>query len=180
MTPDTFATLGPIASVLFGAILLFFGRRLFWLFVAVVGFLFGLQFGADIMVGAEQWIVLLVAVVIGLVGAVLAVLLQRIAIIVAGAVAGGLFLMHLAAAGGLNESLEIIAFIVGAIIAGILAAVLFEWALIVLSAITGATLIAGVFTLAPALIFLIALVLCILGIVFQARMRVRPDTQTAT
>lgn len=180
MTPDTFAILGPSASILFGAVILFFGRRLFWLFVAVVGFLFGLQFGADIMVGADRWVVLLVAVVIGLVGALLAVLLQRIAIIVAGAIAGGLFLMHLAAAGGLNETLEIVAFIAGAIIAGILAAVLFEWALIVLSAITGATLIAGVFALAPALIFLIALVLCILGILFQARMRVSPAMEPAT
>jgi len=177
MNPEAFSGLSPFAAVLFGAVLLFFGRKLFWLFVAVVGFLFGLELGAQIMVGAEQWVVWLVALVIGLVGALLAVLLQRVAIILAGAAAGGLFLMNLAVAGGMNNTFQLAAFIVGAIVAGILAALLFDWALIILSAITGASLIAGAFTLSPAAAALVALALSILGIIFQARMRRISTTQ---
>lgn len=171
MNLEAFSDLSPFAAVLFGAVLLFFGRKLFWLFVAVVGFLFGLEFGAQIMVGAEQWVIWLVALVIGLVGALLAVLLQRVAIILAGAAAGGLFFMNLAVAGGMNNTFQLAAFIVGAIVAGILAALLFDWALIILSAITGASLIAGAFTLSPAIAALTAVALCILGIIVQARMR---------
>ncbi len=175
MTPDTFSDLSPFAAVLFGGVLLFFGRKLFWLFVAVVGFLFGLEFGTQMMVGAEQWIIWLVALVIGLVGALLAVLFQRVAIILAGAAAGGLFFMNLAVAGGSNSTLQLVAFIGGAIVAGILAAMLFDWALIILSAITGASMITGAFTLSPAVAALIVVVLCILGIVVQARMRRLPS-----
>ena len=35
------ATATPIAALLAGVVLLLFGRRLFWLFVAVVGFMAG-------------------------------------------------------------------------------------------------------------------------------------------
>src|SRR2546423_6852692 len=79
----------PILSVLIGASVLFFGRRLFWLCVAAVGFAAGVEFAPHLMHEPSPVLLLSVAVVLGLIGALLALFLQKIAIAVAGFLAGG-------------------------------------------------------------------------------------------
>lgn len=156
-----------------GAVLLLFGRKLFWLFVAVMGFLLGLQFGAQVMVGASQWVVLAVAIGIGLLGAVLAIVLQKVAVVLAGAAAGGLWALHLAEQAGLASPLPLVAFVVAAILAAILAALLFEWALIILSSLTGASLVVQAVTLTAGAETVLWIVLLVVGIVVQAQLRTR-------
>src|SRR5205823_2666174 len=87
----------PIISVIVGVAILFFGRKLFWLFVAALGFAVGLQIAAYFMREPPQWMTLLVALGCGIIGALLAILLQKIAIAVAGFVAGGRIAWALAA-----------------------------------------------------------------------------------
>ncbi len=176
MTLDQFSHLTPAMGIAVGAILLLFGRKLFWLFVAVMGFLFGMQFGAQVMVGAEQWVVLAVAVAIGLLGAVLAIVLQKVAVVLAGAAAGGLWALHLAERAGLVAPLPLVAFVVVAILAAILAALLFEWALIILSSLTGASLIVQAVTLTAGAETVLWIVLLVIGIVVQAQLRARSGT----
>lgn len=159
----------PIVQILGGLLLLFFGRKLFWVFVGVVGFLAGLQFGTEIMQGQPEWILLLVALVVGLVAALLAVVLQRVAVAVAGGLAGGVFAMQLATSLGAGESpYPLIAFVVGAIIAAILVSIVFDWALIILSSLLGAAAIAQGLPLEGTLESLVMLAIAVVGVVVQS------------
>src|SRR5437588_12484980 len=79
----------PIISVIIGVAILLFGRKLFWLFVAALGFAVGLEIPAYFMREPPQWMTLLVALGAGVIGALLAILLQKLAIAIAGFIAGG-------------------------------------------------------------------------------------------
>jgi hypothetical protein len=161
---------GPILTVLIGVVLLLTGRRLFWLFVGAVGFIAGMEWGAVLLGKQPEIIALLFAVAVGLVCAVLAVMLQRVAVAVAGGVVGGLFAAEIAQAAGLaGQQNQLIAFLLGAIIAAILVTLLFDWALIILSSLAGGSMIAHALPAARRLELVIALILCIVGIVFQSR-----------
>jgi hypothetical protein len=130
------------AQLLVGALLLFFGRRLFWVFVGAIGFVAGVHIAGRLAAEQPELLRLLFALGLGLIGALVAVLLQRIAVAVAGWIAGGYLAYRLAVGFGLEpEWLRWAAFIVGAVVAALLVSLLFEWALIVLSALTGAVLI---------------------------------------
>src|SRR5207237_10003458 len=79
----------PILSVLIGAVILFFGRKLFWLCVAAVGFAAGVEVAPHLVHEPSVVLQLSVAVVFGFIGALLAMFLQQIAIAIAGFLAGG-------------------------------------------------------------------------------------------
>src|SRR5712671_6195228 len=87
-----------IIGALIGVVILFFGRKLFWLCVAAVGFAAGVEFAPHLMHEPTPVLQLCVAVVFGFIGALLAMFLQKIAIAVAGFLAGGKLAMALAAA----------------------------------------------------------------------------------
>ena len=152
-----------------GVILLLFGRRLFWLFVGVAGFLAGLTLTRDYFSAQSEWIVLLVAVGVGLVGALLSVFLQQAAIAVAGFVIGGYVVASFVASAGYATAFPG-AYLVGGIVGALLVLTLFDYALIVLSSIAGATLVAQWVALdqpAAAVVFLVALILGIVAQVVQ-------------
>ena len=69
----------PILSVLIGAVILFFGRKLFWLCVAAAGFVAGAEIAPHLVHEPSPLLQLTVALVLGLIGALLAFLLQKIA-----------------------------------------------------------------------------------------------------
>jgi hypothetical protein len=71
----------PTVGVLVGVAVLLLGRRLFWLFVGAIGFVFGAQIAAQFThQPASSPVVLLVAIAFGIIGALLAIMLQKIAI----------------------------------------------------------------------------------------------------
>ena len=86
----------PVAQILAGLALLFLGRKLFWLFVGIVGFLAGMELGAEFVKGQPQGIIVLIAIGAGLLAAILAIFLQRLVVAIAGGLAGGLIAMRLA------------------------------------------------------------------------------------
>jgi len=162
--------LAPILGLLMGVLLLLTGRRLFWLFVAAVGFLAAMEWGVLVLGKQPESIALIFGIVIGLVGALLAVVIQRVAVAVAGGIVGGIFTAEIAAAANFSGQYHhLIAFLVGAIVAAVLVWVLFDWALIILSSLAGGTMIAQALPVAKRLEIIIALILCIVGIVFQSR-----------
>ena len=71
-----------------GAILLL-GKRLFWLFIMVAGFFLGMEVVGDLLIGYPEWLVWICALFAGLAGALLAVLFQRLAFVIAGLYSGG-------------------------------------------------------------------------------------------
>jgi hypothetical protein len=159
----------PILSVLIGAIILFFGRRLFWLCVAAVGFAAGMQVAPHLMHEPTPILQLSLAIVFGFIGALLALFLQKVAIAVAGFLAGGKLAMALVAA-FFAEGARYpgITFIVGGIVGAILLLSIFDWALIVMSSLVGAYLIGQTIVLPPTGTTVLFVALAAIGIAVQA------------
>ena len=161
----------PIISVAVGVAILFFGRKLFWLFVAALGFAIGLEVAAYFMKEPPQWITLLVALVCGVIGALLAILLQKLAIAVAGFLAGGRIAWALAATFFVDHvHYRGITFVIGGIVGALLLLALFDWVLILLSSIEGAHLIGNGFTLPEKGTMILTIALAAIGVLVQGSM----------
>jgi len=89
-------TISAFLTLALGILLLLFGRRAFWIFVAVVGFIAGLTFATMFLHGQPELVILLIAIVAGVIGAVLAIMLEWLAILIAGFLAGGYLATSLA------------------------------------------------------------------------------------
>lgn len=163
----------PIFRILAGVVLLLFGRRLFWLFVGLLGFFAGFTLATKYVSGQEQWVTLLIAFICGLIGIVVAIFLQRVAVAIAGFLAGGMFATSVLEITGWQIH-PALAFLICGIIGAILIAVLFEWALIFFSSLTGAMLITRSLSLEPMIETGLVVLLVVIGIVVQSRIRPRP------
>ena len=132
----------PIVGALIGAVILFFGRKLFWLCVAAIGFAAGVELAPHLVHEPSALLSLTIAILLGIIGALLAVFLQKIAIGVLGFLAGGKLAGTIAAAFFVHYAQHsTIIFVIGGIIGAVLLLVLFDWALIVVSSLIGAHLI---------------------------------------
>jgi hypothetical protein len=158
--------MNPLLLIL-GLVVLVAGRRLYWLFVAAVGFWVGSvlaheHFGEAV----RQWAVL-IAVLGGIIGAVLALLFQKLAVALAGAAAGGFGGLWLLEAIG-AESVGWLGMIIGAVLGGILVLRLFDWGLIAFSALTGAGMIVDAIPMEPNVQPWVFLAAVIVGVAVQA------------
>jgi hypothetical protein len=163
-------TISTILTLVLGIVLLLFGRRAFWIFVAVAGFIAGLTFATQFLSGQPELVILLIAIVAGVVGAILAIMLEWLAILIAGFLAGGYLATTLAVSLGMTiASGNWVVYIIGGIIGLILVAALFDWAIIILSVLLGADLIVSVFNIPNSITYwVIFLILIVVGIVVQA------------
>ncbi len=136
-----------IVGIIFGLIELFLGRKLFWLFVAIGGFLLGWFLVPAIWPNVDTWVSILVGVVAGLLFALLAVLSRRIMVAIGGfflfAGAGVLLVRFLGAEAAAGSTAYWVAYLVGGLIGAVLLFLLFDWALIVLTSIAGAGAVAS-------------------------------------
>ncbi|MFL6236445.1 MAG: hypothetical protein ACJ76N_25165 [Thermoanaerobaculia bacterium] len=160
----------PILALLAGLILLVAGRRLFWLFVGLVGFITVYRWFEP------HWLLALLA---GLLGIVLAIFLQRVAIAVAGFFAGGWFAVQLLGLHMANpRGSDLLVFVVAGVIAAVLALRVFDLALVILSSLAGADLIVGALHPRPGVAKLLLVILAVVGIAVQmgitARRRLVP------
>jgi hypothetical protein len=157
-----------ILHIMIGLMLLGLGRRLFWLFVGCVGFVVGLQM-AQLYLGLQPvWVVWAIALVFGLVGALLAMFFQTLAIGLGGFAAGSTIAAYIAGALGF-DAVPVISFI-GGIAGVVLLYVTFDWALIGLSSVAGSTLIVQSLNVTSQIEMVLYAVLIVAGIVFQATM----------
>src|SRR6266704_6906082 len=88
----------PAVGALIGIVVLFFGRKLFWLCVAAVVFVAGVELAPHLVNEPSPLLQLTVAIVLGLIGALLALFLQKVAIAVFGFLSGGKLAGAIAAA----------------------------------------------------------------------------------
>jgi hypothetical protein len=161
----------PIISVIVGVAILLFGRKLFWLFVAALGFAVGLEIAAYFMKEPPQWMTLLVALGCGVIGALLAILLQKLAIAIAGFIAGGRIAWALAATFFVEHAhYRGITFVIGGILGALLLLALFDWVLILLSSIEGAHLIGNGITLPEKGAMILFIALAVIGVIIQGSM----------
>ena len=158
-----------IVGVLIGIVILFFGRKLFWLCVAAIGFAVGAEIAPHLVNEPSSLLALLVALAFGVLGALLALFLQKIAVAVLGFLAGGKLASAIAAAFFVQYAqYSTIIFVVGGIIGAILLIAVFNWALIVVSSFIGAYLIQSAIVLPPTGSTLVFIGLAIVGIFAQA------------
>ena len=161
----------PIIGVIVGVAILLFGRKLFWLFVAALGFAVGVELAAFFMRDPPAWMTLLVALGLGILGALLAILLQKFAIAIAGFIAGGR-----AASAGLaaffidHSHYRGITFVIGGILGALLLLALFDWVLILLSSVEGAHLIGNGIVLPQSGSVILFCALVVIGVVVQGSM----------
>ena len=159
----------PILSVLLGAVVLFFGRKIFWLCVAAVGFAAGMEVAPQLIHEPTQVLQLSIAIVFGFIGALLALFLQKIAIAIAGFLAGGKLAVGLMATFVVESANHYwITFIIGGIVGTILLLMLFDWALIVMSSVVGAYLIGHTIVLPQTGATILFIGLAVVGILVQA------------
>jgi len=163
-----------LGRILVGFLLLVLGRRLYWLFVAAVGFLYGLELAPRLLPGQSQAVIVIIALGLALLGALLAVVATKVALGLTGFVAAGgiaaVVLQHLTIESGV-VALGI--YFIAGIIGAVLFLLLFNAALIVLSSLAGAYLVVlgaeemRLISTAPETALVI--VLAVVGIVIQAR-----------
>lgn len=150
----------PLLFLALGLVLLVAGRRLFWLLVGTAGFLVAWSYAETWEAG---WMLALLA---GVLGAMLAIFLQRFAIGFAGFLVGGALLARLVE---LEPPFgDVTIFLLGGILAAILAVMLFQAALVGVSALFGAGLVVGALPLEGAVATVALLALAALGVAVQA------------
>ncbi len=156
-------------KILEGIALLTLGRKLFWLFVALIGFQAGAFVAARVFTHQPEWIALVFAIGVGIIGALLAIFLQQLVVAAVGFLAGGYLSVALLEMSNLDSgALTLPAFVIGGIIGAVLVVTLFDWALIVLSSLAGALTLTEVFLPRHALALIALVGLFIIGVTIQA------------
>jgi hypothetical protein len=118
-----------------------------------------------------QWMMLLIALGCGVIGAFLAILLQKVAIAIAGFVAGGRIAWALAATFFVDYAhYRGLTFVIGGIVGALLLLALFDWVLILLSSIEGAHLIGNGITLPEKGAMILFIALAVIGVIVQSSM----------
>jgi hypothetical protein len=155
-----------LVTIVIGVVALLYGRRLFWLFVGIIGFAVGFALAQVFLGGKSDWTNLLIGLVAGVLGSWLAVGLQKLAVSVAGFAAGGYLLAYLFEVFKLNWPV-FIPWLIGGILGAILISRMFELALIGFSAGIGAAILTRSLPLSGSYELLQFLILLVIGIVFQ-------------
>lgn len=157
-----------------GILLLILGRKLFWLFVAVIGFLAAMTFMPELLPNQPDSVILTISLIAGLFGALLAALLQKLAVGLAGFAAGGYIVYYLLefVAANLGEY-QWMAILAGGILGALLAGSMFDWALILLTSASGATLISQGLNLSMPISAIILFALFIFGIIAQGNIKAK-------
>lgn len=170
----------PVIRVLVGVVVLTLGRKLFWLFVGAVGFVLGMALATRYLQGQPNWLILVIALGVGVLGALLAVFVQRVAVGLAGFIGGGYIVINLLNMLGWETGrFGWVVFIIGGIIGVVLIALLFDWALIILSSLIGSGLIVGTIQLSLQIEVLLFVVLLIMGIAIQGGLMRRHRPKSA-
>ena len=134
--------LAPIVLIVLGLVLAFAGRRFIWLLIALAGFWLGFQLVAWLLPGLDDTVGLLVGVVVGVFGAILARRFTHVLLWIAAFVLVGAAFLNIGEIFTPDSTLILVLlFIVG----GLIGLALVRWALslavIVISALGGAALV---------------------------------------
>lgn len=163
-------TITSIIQIILALGLLFFGRRLYWAFVGAIGFISVTEWAIANLQGSPEWVVILMGLAVGVIGALLAIFIRAAGIGLAGFLGGAYIFMTLSNLLEItNPTLDIGLILVGGIIGLILILVLFDWALIIISALSGAALLITYIPVKGVSDWVSIAVLTIIGVIVQAR-----------
>lgn len=157
-----------IVYVIIGLILLTSGRKLFWLFVGCVGFAIGFHYTPYLWNVPSHHLLLVIAVIMGIIGAIVAVFFQKIAIGLAGFGAGGYIAVNLLILLDFQVGQVIwLPYLLGGIIGALFLYLIFDWALIVVSSLAGASMIIQAVNINPGMKLGLYFILVITGGIIQ-------------
>ena len=151
-----------------GVALLVLGWRLFWLFVGVVGFAAGLKAAQWVFGPQPFWMLWTAGLICGMIGAMLALFFQKLAIAIGGFVAGSTIASHLVLTLGHDPGVWIA--LIGGVVGAVSLYLLFDWALIILSSVAGATFIIDAIGRHAPYSPVLSAALIAAGVIFQARL----------
>jgi hypothetical protein len=164
-----------LQGLFLGLMVAFFGRRSFWVFAAVVGFVLGLWLASGMGANLPTWAQPLLALVLGLAGAALGFFAPRPAAAIIGSLVLALLGVALVRSHGAAVWLQWLIAIALGFVGAFLFWRLLDWALVVGSSLLGALLasvsLTGLFGFARGLGVLPFLLFLGAGIVYQARDR---------
>ena len=160
-----------LIHLLVGFVVLLFGRKLFWLFVGYVGFVTGFYYTTQVLAMQSDLIVFMIALGIGILGAILAMFLQKVAILVSGFLVGGYVAIYLFAVlgGGASTMFFWLTQLVGGVFGALILWSLFDYALIIFSAVVGASALISVDMFRPSLNQLLFFLFVCMGIIVQIK-----------
>ena len=158
--------------IMLGLILLILGRKLFWLFVAIAGFLAGMEFTSFLLPNQPVWLFFLAGLGFGLVGMILAILAQRLGFALAGFYGGAYLLFAITQFFGVGDGSAVLPFI-GGVIGAVSAVFIMDWALIVLSALAGSGAIIAALDVEQTISTVLFVLITAAGIVAQ-RLLMKP------
>ncbi|MBC8418668.1 MAG: DUF4203 domain-containing protein [Desulfobacteraceae bacterium] len=162
-----------IINILVGIAALILGRKLFWLFVGAIGFVYGMNITVLFSSGLPDLLVVVIALIAGLIGALVAVFFQKVAVVLVGFAAGGYLiasLLNIAGWKAVAVPVPWLPFLIGGLAGALLLYFLFDWTLIFFSSIIGASLISQSIQIDPFVKGLLFVGLFIVGFVTQAGM----------
>ncbi|MDJ0835857.1 MAG: hypothetical protein QNK37_05025 [Acidobacteriota bacterium] len=158
-------------QILIALALVMAGRRLYWVFLACVGFAAGFTLATEVFANATDMEIIIVGLVLGLMGLFVALFLQKAAIGVGGFLGGSYITLAMMDLVGVpTAGLNLLIPLLGGLVGIILLVMLFDAALVLLSSIAGAALLVQVTTLNPPYDTLLFLVIAIFGMMFQFRL----------
>jgi hypothetical protein len=158
-----------LLRVIEGLALLTLGRRLFWLFVAAIGFEAGALIATRFFPQSSELVVLITAILLGIIGALFAIFMQGLIVGAVGFIAGGVIAIQLVNVLNIDLNwLPVVAFVIGGIIGATLIAMLFDWALMALSSLAGAITLTKIFIPTGSLALVAIIVLFIIGMAIQS------------
>jgi hypothetical protein len=161
-----------VPQALIGTVVLFLGRRLFWLFVGLTGFLLGVEIATFSSPDSSSPTVLALAIAAGLTGAVLAYFFQATMIAVVGFVVGArlaVVVFNFIDPIG-SRDMWALSFLVGGVIGAALLVALFDSVLVLLSSVLGASLIVQTVDARPYVKLGVFLALVVVGMGVQSNL----------
>jgi len=155
-----------IVQLLLGCIVLLAGRNIFWLFIALAGFVVGFELAGIWLADKSLILQVTVALGAGLLGALLAVIFERVAFALAGFYAAAYLALIVIDRIGVTAGENLI-IIVSGLVGALIAALVMDWAIIALSALVGAAAIVTTFAMPPIIEIAAFVVLVAIGVIVQ-------------
>lgn len=155
----------PIVRGIIGAVLLFLGRELNFLFAGAMAGLIAFRLTPLLPPTLPAWSDAAFMITIGVIVAIIVLIHERLGYFVSGFLAGGFMLIEYFTPGVM--SINWLIFVIGGVIGALILGLLTEWALILVSAAIGASYVLNLFHLDPTAEILVGAGLFIVGALTQ-------------
>ena len=152
-----------------GGLLLLFGKKLYWIILILLSLVAGAWLGLEVIPQEPDWLKFVIPVVTGATAAFICYVLHRLALQIAGICIGGL-LGYLLIDAFFVKPWPLVGLCGGCLLGLLLVIKIFDWSLVLLSALSGAALLGHLIPVELWLQGVFALVFFVIGLAFQSWM----------